>query len=286
MDEFDASGPNSDLLRTFHAVAEAGNVTQAAALLGRTQSAISVQIRKLEETLSVRLFERRARGVTLTDEGKRLLPVARKALQEIDRVAALFADPLAGKVRVGLPDDYSETVLAPALARFASRHAQVEIFARSGCTAGFPDAIARQELDLALYSAGRVASAEILFSEPTVWAAKSDLVLAVEAPIPLVLFDRDCWWRNVATDALDKAGLSWRVAYLSENFLSVRAAIAAGLGVGILAESSLGPGLCGLGADEGFPALPPSALTLLKSSRAQTPAVKAMEEALRTAMPA
>ena len=93
-------------LRTFLAVAEAGNVTHAAAALGRTQSAVSVQLRKLEAALAVRLFDRRARGMGLTEAGETLLPAARRALAEVERIAGLFAQPLSGRIRVGIPDDY------------------------------------------------------------------------------------------------------------------------------------------------------------------------------------
>ena len=154
MNKFDRSGPNSELLRTFCVVADAGNVTQAAAQLARTQSAISVQINKLEDHLQVRLFERQARGVLLTEQGRKLLPLARNALKEVDRVSKLFSQPLQGRVKVGIPDDYNESILEVALKTFCKRHQNVEVFVQSGCTAGFPDAIAKNQLDVAVYSAG------------------------------------------------------------------------------------------------------------------------------------
>lgn len=284
MNKNERLGPNSDLLRTFQAVAAAGNVTRAASELGRTQSAISVQIRKLEEHLAIRLFERGARGVVLTDDGSKLLPVALKVLEEVDRVATLFSEPLAGRVRVGIPDDYAQTILERALAQFAKRHGHVEVFARSGCSAGFPDAIRRNELDLAIYSAGPMPDDEIFYSEPTVWAANDQFEPKECELIPLALFDRDCWWRNVATDALDQAAMPWRVAYLSENFVSVKAAITAGLGVGILAKSALEPAMKVLESSDGFPGLPDTSLSLLKSEDAQSDIVQEMELAIRAAI--
>lgn len=284
MNKTDCLGPRSDLLRTFVAVAEAANVTLAADAVGRTQSAVSVQIRKLETHLSVRLFDRGARGVMLTPDGKKLLPAARKALKEIDGIAALFGRTLAGTIRVGLPDDYSATILEQALADFSARHVNVEVYARSSCTAAFPDAIRKNELDVAVYSGGPIPADEVIYSEPTVFTAGAKLDLDGIAPVPLALFDRDCWWRNVATDALDAAGIPWRIAYLSENFLSVRAAIGAGLGVGILAQSTLEPGMRVLGKREGFPRLPPSELMLLKSQGAQSDIVDAMEDAILSAI--
>ncbi|MEM7226615.1 MAG: LysR substrate-binding domain-containing protein [Pseudomonadota bacterium] len=276
---------SSDLLRTFLAVAAVGNVTQAASTIGRTQSATSLQIQKLEAALSVQLFERGSRGVLLTEHGKKLLPAARRALEEIDRVGALFSDPLAGRVRVGIPDDYNETILEKALASFSARHRDVEVFVRSGCTAGFPDAIRRQELDLAIYSAGTMDRDKTFFSEPTVWAASAEFTLSRNEPVPLALFDRDCRWREVPTEALDRADRAWRLAYLSENFTSVKAAIAAGLAVGILAKSALEGSMRVLGQRSGFPALPNTCLSLLKREDRSDQVVDEMEKAIREAIP-
>lgn len=285
MNKNECNGPSSDLLRTFLAVAEVGNVTKAASRLGRTQSAISVQIRKLEEALSVSLFERAARGVVLSADGQKLMPVARKAVAEVDQVAALFTDPLDGIIRVAIPDDYSETVLERALAEFATRHSRVEVFARSGCSRHFPDAIARHELDLALYSADpNPRAADVVHAEQTHFVARADFALDMSAPLPLVLFDRHCIWRDIPTQVLDEVGIAWRVAYLSESFSSVRSAIAAGLGIGILANRVVEPTMRILGAEDGFPSLPPSSLQLLRSSKATSKAAQAMDAALRRAV--
>ncbi|MEM7173537.1 MAG: LysR family transcriptional regulator, partial [Pseudomonadota bacterium] len=236
----DGNGPSSDLLRTFCTVVELGNVTKAAARLGRTQSAISVQLRKLEEALGVRLLERGARGVVPTREGEKLQGLARDTVDRVDRIGTLFRRPLSGKIRVGIPDDYNETILERALARFVKRHAQVEVFIRAGCTAGFPAAIRDNTLDIALYGAEPLSEDQVVFSEPTVWAAAKDFDWDWAAwhaannkqetegeatgSLPLVLFDRPCGWRHVARDSLNAADLPWRVVYLSENFLSVRTA--------------------------------------------------------------
>lgn len=284
MSSIDALSVNSDLLRSFLAVAEAGNVTRAAAVIGRTQSAVSLQIQKLEGLFAVQLFERGARGVVLTAEGERLLPAARRALSELDRVGTLFSDPLAGRIRVGIPDDYTETILEKALARFAARYGDVEVFVRSGCTAGFAAALKNRELDLAIVSAGPIDPAEAFYSEPTVWAAGAEMLLDETAPVPLALFDRDCWWKEVPTNALERAGRSWRLAYLSESYASVKAAIAAGLAVGVLARSAVEDSMRILGEEDGFPGLPASSLTLVRGANGGSRVVQEMEKALRGAV--
>ena len=280
MKNYHRSGPSSELLRTFCAVADIGSVTQAASALSRTQSAISVQLRKLEAELSVSLFERLARGVVLTDDGKKLLPVAQKVLAEIDKAGLLFTTPLQGAIRVGIPDDYTETILEQALAQFCSRHSAVEIFVKSGCTAGFPEAINKGELDLAVYSAGPIASGDAFFSEPTVWAASAEFLPDVNVPVPLAVFDRHCWWRDIGSEALEQAGRSWRVACLSESFASIKSSIRAGLAVGTLAESAVDASMQVLGPRQGFPELPPTSLALLKSPNAGSDIVREMEKAI------
>lgn len=284
MNRNDGAAPSSDLLRTFLVLARTGNVTIAADELGRTQSAISVQLRRLEEDLGERLFERGSRGIDLTDAGRRLLPAARRALRELDRVGGLFANPLAGRVRIGIPDDYGDAALELALAEFGRRHVDVEVFARSGCSGQFPEQIERGELDLAVYSAPPTDSRHAFFTEPTVWVAGADFQIDTTLPIPLARFDRECWWRSVPTDALDSADISWRDVYLSENFTSVVSAIRAGLGIGILARGLVGEGLRVLGANDGLPDLPCSTLVLLKRPGGDERLISAMEQAIHGAI--
>lgn len=272
---------SSDLLLTFATVAETGNVTRASTLLGRTQSAISVQIRRLEEGLSVRLFDRQARGMVLTDDGRKLLPVARRALSEMHRVNSLFAEPLRGRIRIGIPDDYDEMILERVLVDFGRRHPDVEILARSGCTAGFPELIATDELDIAVVSDPDGDSEKAFYTEPTIWAAAEDYALPPEVPVPLAYLDRCCWWRDLPTDALDAAKRSWRRAYVTTNFASVKAAIRAGLAVGILPLGSLDSSMRVLTEADGLPLLPPTRRILMKSRKAPADLTAAMSDAIR-----
>ena len=271
---------NSDHLRTFAVVAESGNVTHASLLLGRTQSAISVQIRKLEESLSVRLFDRQARGMKLTDDGRTLLPVARRALSEMQRINSLFSEPLRGRIRVGIPDDYDEMILERMLVDFGRRHSGVEILTQSGCTAEFPKAIAADELDLAVVSGANVGPEDAFYSEPTVWAASEDFYLPSDAPVPLAYLDRGCWWRDLPTSALDEHKRSWRRAYVTTNFASAKAAIRAGLAVGILPFGALDESMRMLTEADGFPSLPPTQRALMKNKKAPRELTTAMSEAI------
>jgi DNA-binding transcriptional LysR family regulator len=273
---------DSDLLHTFIAVAEAGSVTAAGQRLGRTQSAVSVQIGKLEDRLGVRLFERAARGMHLTPEGDRLLTAARPLLLQLNRLPGLFGDPLTGAVRVGLPDDYGDTVLEHVLAEFAARHPAVDVFVRCGFSVDFPDALARGDLDLAAHASDRVAEPDaVLIDEPTVWVAHERWAGSPGEPIPLAVFDRACWWRHAALQALDRSGIAHRIAFSSQSFSGVRAAVTAGLAVGMLAHSTVRSPMRILDAAEGMPTLPRSALTLMERPGPPTPAMAAMADAIR-----
>ncbi|MBX2854844.1 MAG: LysR family transcriptional regulator [Rhodobacteraceae bacterium] len=273
-----------DALRTFVAVADCRNITHAATALGRTQSAISVQIGKLEETLEVRLFERQARGMTLTADGEKLLPVARNIMSELSRVGALFEDPLRGRLRVGLPDDYAETLLETVLFDFSQRHPMVEVSARSGCTSGFPDEIRRGALDVAVVSHADIPGSAPLAPEPNLWASAPSFSCGPDRPAPLAVLERgNCSWRHFGADALETAGRAWRVAYISESFAGVRAAIRSGLAVGVLPKSLMEPALRELTESEGFPALPLTRRGILMSQHAPQEVAQAMVDAIRCA---
>ncbi|MEP3276947.1 MAG: LysR substrate-binding domain-containing protein [Stappiaceae bacterium] len=276
---------DSELLRTFLAVVRAGNVTHAAEGLGRTQSAISVQIRKLEEAVDTRLFQRQARGMALTEQGRLLVPAAQRAVTELDRIGVLFSAPLTGKVCVGIPDDYDIPMLERVLATFAKRHPQVEVYVRCGFSVGFPEAIRRRELDVALYTAPpHEDGGKRLFSEPTVWAAGKDFVLPQDEPVPLAMFDRECWWREASLAALDAAGCAYRIAYSSESVAGVKAAISAGLAVGALNKSTLSPTMRVLSSKDGFPTLSSSSLVLLQGDKPLSDTVQAMSQAIEEAV--
>ena len=285
MNSYERLPLDSDLLTTFLAVAETGNVTHAGHAVGRTQSAVSVQIRKLEDALGVRLFDRQARGVVLTENGQDLVPAARRALGEINRIGRMFKERLTGRIRVGIPDDYGVSVLERVLARFSARHPGVEVSVRCGFSVGFPEAVQRGTLDLAVHTASPgEETGTLLMTERTVWAAAREWRADPEIPPPLALFDRQCWWRDAAIDALNRAGMRYRIAYSSESVAGVKAAIAAGLAVGVLNAGTLGDGLRALTPEDGFPSLPDSALRLICADGLDPAIGQAMEAAIKDAL--
>ena len=274
---------DSDLLYTFATIAECGNLTTAASLLGRTQSAISVQLRKLEESLGTSLFVRSVRGMALTPAGEALLSRAHPILSSIREAAGLFLEPLTGAIRLGLPDDYDETVLEGILTQFSQSHPSVQVLARSGCTSGYPAALQRGDLDVAVCSGLNDPGGEPLGTEPIVWAARKGASWSNEAPVPLAILDRPCYWRDLPATALSKAGREYNIVYQSSSFTSRQAALRAGLAVGIVPQSCLSEGLRALTKTDDFPDLPVSYRSIKSSAQAPEKLVDAMVEAIKTA---
>lgn len=285
MNQIERSLPRleSEALRTFVAVAELGNVTRAADLLHRTQSAISVQVKRLEQDIGVELFRREPRGMGLTAAGEKLLPQARHILQLIDRAALEAAHgAVEGRVRVGIPDDYGSGLLAAILGDFAARHPNVDVDITCGFSTGFPEAVRSSRLDLAVYTdQGSRVAGDVLLKEETVWVGSRDHDMSGQAVLPLALFDRSCWWRDAAMDALAQAGIAHRVAYSSESVAGIKAAVKAGLALGVLARSTVDADMRVLGSAEGLPPLPVSNLVLIRRSAAPSAAIEAMTDAIR-----
>src|SRR5690606_37074805 len=209
----------SDLLRIFVAVAQAGNVTHAAERLARTQSAVSMQVRKLEDSVGAVLFERGPRGVSLTPEGKRLLPYARRIVGLVDETTAVMRTaPLDGPVRVGIPEEYNQTVLPNALAAFAEIHPNIEVTVLCGYTAQQLAALEADQLDLAIiFDWCDGISGELLAVDPTVWVASAAHGRHLERPVPVAVYWRSSWCRDFALRSLERHTIPYRIAYTCDT---------------------------------------------------------------------
>jgi DNA-binding transcriptional LysR family regulator len=284
MNKIERMAVDSDLLHTFVVIAECRNLTIAAGRLHRTQSAISVQLRRLEDALGVSLFNRTSRGMRLTPAGETLLPRARSVCDEVAGVGRLFQEPLRGSIRVGIPDDFDANVLEKVLADFARSHPGVNVIASSGCTSAYPAAVKEGVMDIAVCSGPENPDGDLLGTERTVWAASAGMHLAPDQPVPLAILDRSCWWRNLPSDALSAAGRAYTVAFLSSSFASLQAAIRAGFAIGAVPENCLCPETVALSKRDGFPPLPSSCRFILTSQNAPPDLTKAMRRAIRSAL--
>jgi DNA-binding transcriptional LysR family regulator len=272
-----------DLLRGFVAVAEAGSFTAAAALTHRTQSAVSMQIRRLEDLVGRRLIDREVKPVRPTLDGERLLGHARRLLDLQRAALADFAgiEP-AGPVRIGTPDDYALRFLTEALAHFARSHLAVEVSVTCDLSGALVERAAAGEVDLTLAArpagnrTGDGSMLRVLGRESLVWALPRRVPVPPLAPLPLALMPPGCPFRGIAIEAVATAGRSWRPAFLSNAVTGVAAAVAAGLGVTVLAEDNLTPDLKAAGPAEGLPPLPDIEIVMIGPAPDAGPAAHAL----------
>jgi len=276
---------DTDLLRSFVAIAETGSMTEGAAQIGRTQSAASLQIKRLETLLGAQVFDRHARGVAPTALGRRLLPVAREVTATLDSAyRQLTADALGGHLRLGIPDDHTQGRLTRIISHFAQSHPQVELEVTCALSAGFPNALARGALDLAVYEVEHAGPGDrILMRDPTAWMMRKGCDVLEHEPLPVALFDQACWWRDVALAALDTMSRPYRVVYSSQSVAGVTAAIEAGIAVGLLGTCTPGTKLVPVPKAAGFPDMPVSTLVLASATEVDDPAARAMTNAIETA---
>lgn len=236
---------DSDLLRTFVAVAEAGSVTEGAARIHRSQSATSLQIKRLEAILSQPVFDRHGRGVVLSDTGRKLFPVAQEVTARLDAaLQEISKNSLSGKLRLGIPDDHGRTKLAEIIATFARHHPKVELDVTCALSTSFPEDLNRGLLDLAVYEVESPSRhEEVLYEDPTCWVSSAHRSFPADESLPVAMFDHACWWRDAASNSLHARGKPYRVVYSSQSVSGVIAAVEAGIAVGLLGRSSLHAGL-------------------------------------------
>lgn len=279
---------DSDLLRTFVAIADTGNFTRAADTLGRTQSAVSMQVRKLEDAVGEALFARGSRGVRLTRKGDQLIGNARRIVSLLDETAAtLDAPPLDGKVRIGIPEEYGDMFLSRALAAFDARHPKVEITVRYARSSAQMAAVAAGELDLAVvFEWQDVTDGEVLMTDPTVWVTSEQHRRHEERPIPIALYNSSGWCRDFAIRSLEERDLPFRVAYRSETSGGLKLALTSGLAIAPVSRSNIPAGCRELTADDGFGAIDSSLVVLHRSPLAAGQAVEGMADAIRDAFAA
>ena len=275
---------DGNLLRTFVEIADCGNLTLAASRLNRSQSAISVQLRKLETALKTSLFLRDGKGMVLSAHGEKLLPAAKQVLAEFANLQSLFEKPLNGRIRVGIPDDFDEGVLERALADFTQSHPGVDVLATSGCTAVFPEAIRREKLDIAVYSSPDGVPGEVFLEQKPVWVASERMYAPHAGPVPLALISHGCWMGELPKTALEQHGRAYNIAFECSGLMSLKAAIRAGFAVGIIYESNVEPGMRILSAREGFPSLPTAKRSIIVHPDAPQDLAKAMAEAIQRAV--
>lgn len=275
-----------ELLRSFAAIAETGSFTRTAERLGRTQSTISLQVKRLEETVGCRLLERNARRVSLTGEGETLLGFARRILRLNDECLDRLGEPeLTGRVRLGTPEDFATAHLPGVLAAFAQHHPRVALEVTCDLTLNLLERFRAGEFDLVLLKRepqGPSAGVRV-WRETLVWAGRDGFALTDDEPVPLVASPYPCVYRKRATTALDSIGRSWRAAYTSTSLAGSQAAVLAGLGVTVLPRDMVPRGLRVLGSDSALPDLDDTEIALYRAGGVlPRPAERLAEHVIRS----
>lgn len=270
-----------DLLRAFAYIAEEGSFTRAAERVGRTQSAVSMQVQRLEATLGQRVLLRGKGGaVSLTPHGEYLLERAREVLALNDAIWSAFRTPqIYGTVRLGTPDDYALRFLPAVLKRFADTHPSIEVDVTCYNSSRLVEMLRAGELDLTLCTEGhepRHWPAEELWHGPLMWITLERNALHRREPLPLALASGDCIWRRAALQALDKAGRTYRVAYSAQTHAGTLTPVLAGLAVTVSPITRLPDGVRALRSGETLPELPSTRILLLQSRQARQPVTGAL----------
>jgi DNA-binding transcriptional LysR family regulator len=246
------------LLRAFSAVVETGSVTAAARLLNRTQAAVSLQIKRLEDAFGRDLFEREHRRLVLTPAGERLVSRALKIVSLNDALFGEMTTPeFAGEVRLGVPTDIVPTYIPPILRRFNQAWPQVRVTLQLGNSHYLLDRYRHGELDVTLTTDTHSdAGSETLRVDRLVWVGAPNTHVHLENPLPIAIGDQSCRFRPSALEALREVGRDWRMVLEVSNQVAQDATVSAGIAVGASLRDSVPDFLEELGPDTGLPQLP------------------------------
>ena len=256
-----------DLLRCFVTIAETGSFTRAGERLGRTQSTISLQVKRLEDQIDRAVFLRTPRSLRLTPDGERLLGPARQLLRLNDAtIAELFEPDMTGRVRIGVPEDFATAHLPTVLSGFAKAHPLVELEVTCDLTLNLLDRFHEGAFDLVLVK--REPSAQLegvrVWREPLVWVARDQLAVAGQSTVPLVVSPEPCVYRKRAIDALEAVGRKWRVTYTSTSLAGSQSAVNEGLGITVLPREMVPPFLTPIVDDPDLPPLYDTEIALIE----------------------
>jgi DNA-binding transcriptional LysR family regulator len=259
-----------DQLQSFCAIADCGSFTEAARRVHKTQSAVSMQIKRLEERLGQELFLRDGRSVVLTTEGEALYARARRMLRLNAEIVDLFSDEdLAGSIRFGVPDDYAVRLLPVILSSFQRTHPRIMVDVRCQPSEELIEGMKSGRYDLIVFTQGTHQEfGELFRTERMFWVASHGGRALASDPLPLAAGSNNCHWRANALDVLNRIGRDYRIAYTSSNATAISSAVLADLAVGFLPESALQPGMRVIAEEKGLPRLQDAQIAIMRASHA------------------
>lgn len=258
-----------DQLQTFCAIADCGSFTEAARRLNKTQSAVSMQIKRLEERLGQSLLTRDGRSVSLTDHGDSLYARARRMLRTNAEIMDLFSDgELSGSIRFGVPDDYAVRLLPVILSSFQRTHPRIVVDVRCQPSEELVEGMRTGKYDLIVFTQGTSHEyGELFRTERVFWVASHGGQALQTDPLPLAA-GAHCCWRDNALEALNRIGRDYRIAYTSSNATAITSAVLTDLAVGFLPESAIQPGMRIISEDKDLPRLRDAQIALMRASHA------------------
>jgi len=258
-----------DMLRCFREVAETGSFTKAGKNIGLTQSGVSVKIRRLEERLGTRIFNRTSKSLALTLEGEILIDYAGRILSVHDKAVSRLTKPKAsGTLRIGLIDYFLPELLPRLLTKFRKQYPNIHLEVRTDVGINLIPMFEKGELDLAV--TGKDAyqgNCRVLIQEPLIWVMGKDTEVSIHDALHLVLLPAPCVFRAIATEGLEKANRKWEVLYTGSSIANIQAAVQAGMGLSILPQGALKEGLRKAPLHLELPELPMYSIVLIKDEQ-------------------
>lgn len=273
-----------ELLRSLTAVVQQGSFAAGALQLGRTQSAVTQQMQRLEQQVGQTLFEKQGRQKLLTEHGRRLLNYAQHLLAMNDEAMRSLADgAIEGFARIGAPHDVADTLLPPLLAEAARNAPLVKLEIQVGRSPYLMESLKSGEMDLVISNRPDSEFDSLkLITVPTVWLCGRNYVHDTERPVPLVEANGPSIFRGIGRESLDQAGLPWTARHTSTSLVGIKAAVRAELGVTARGEEQLDAELRILGEREGFPALPPLTYWLYVRHNVVNPVTRQLFNAMKS----
>jgi DNA-binding transcriptional LysR family regulator len=271
-----------ELLRTFVAIVERGSFAAGAQTVLRTQSAVTQQMQRLELQIGKRLFSRTGRSKQLTADGLKVLDYARRLLALNDEACvALSGTALSGEVRLGAPHDITDTILPNLLAHFSAQFPDMKIAIHVGRSPHLLQALRQGEIDMTVASSDAPElRALTLRTSPIVWMCAASFQYDATQPLPLIVAADSSYFRRIAIEHLERAGIPWRITYTSPTVVGVRAAVRAGLGVTARTVEMLGNDLRVLGDGSALPRMPDVNFRLYMSSNSSNALARRLFDSL------
>ena len=268
-----------ELLRTLIAIDDSGSHANAALAVHRSQSAISMQMKRLEETVKQPLFEKQGRRSVLTPHGQNLLLYARRIVKLQNEAMSTLSNPeIQGDVRLGVCDDYVSNLMPPILVSYAEQYPNVHIKLSSQSSGELIENTLRGDLDFSIVNMrDDHAEHETLIRDPLVWVCAPNKLTHEQETLPLVV-ENDCLWGKWAQQALDHAGKSYRLAYSTFNHAGILAFVESGLAISVMSQRTVPPTLRILREIDGFPALPQTSIGLVQKPTLLSPAARKLAE--------